>query len=207
MSLFPFTLWHGTSAHFLPMMKEHGLGGSNPMADWRVMDFLADALKILDVAEDDFAHPDILDLQPIMAAVKGGAAGLNFEYGDVYVAGGYDKAAYYASIAPELVSFVRTVLEVANRRGDSSVREGLSVYARLEAFVGLAPKPIVLKLPPLPLSLFQDERGGEVQFPANFTGEVSEAFYSQMAYRLTTVIPFEGIEVVEVSDHKPSSNS
>jgi hypothetical protein len=73
-------------------------------------------------------------------------------------------------------------------------------YQELAKFLVLEPKPVVLKLPPLPLSLFQSEKGGAVHFPA----KASEAFYSQMAYRLTTTIPFEGIEVVDVSGHKHS---
>lgn len=202
MSIFPFTLWHGTSAHFLPMMEEHGLGGHNPMADWRVLEFLTVAMEILDVADDDFNHPDIMELMPIMSAVKGGANGMNFEYGDVYVAGGCEKAADYAINAPELISFVRTVLDVDDRIGAGLVRDGLPDYPELAKFLGLKPKPVVLKLPPLLLSLFQTEKGGVVQFPTNFNYEARKAFYSQMAYRLTTTIPFEGVEVVDVSGHK-----
>jgi hypothetical protein len=205
--MFPFTLWHGTSAHLLPTIQKHGLGGRYPMADWRVLDFLTLALKILDVADDDFNHPDIMELMPIMSAVKGGAIGMNFEYGDVYVAGGCHRAADYAMNAPELISFVRTVLEIADRQGDTSVRDGLSGHTELVEFLGFEPRPVVLKLPPLPLSLFQNEKGGLVQFPSNFNYEARKAFYSQMAYRLTTTIPFEGIEVVDVSGHKYSFNS
>lgn len=104
MTLFPFSLWHGTSAHLLPAIREHGLGGRNLMTEWGVMDFLKRALPQVGVDENDFHDPDILDLMPIHAAVKGGAAGMNFEYGSVYVAGGYDKAAIYAQTAPELIS-------------------------------------------------------------------------------------------------------
>jgi hypothetical protein len=207
MSMFPFTLWHGTSAHFLPMMEEHGLGGQNPMADWRVLEFLTVAMEILDEADDDLNHPDTLELMPILSAVKGGANGMNFEYGDVYVAGGCHRAADYAMNAPELISFVRTVLEVGDRRGDCSVRNGLSGHAELVKFLGFKPRPVVLKLPPLPLSLFQEEDGGEVHFPTNFNYEADKVLYSQMAYRLTTTIPFEGIEVVDVSGHTYSFNS
>lgn len=126
---------------------------------------------------------------------------MNFEYGHVYVAGGYHKAADYALNAPELMSFARTVLEVADRRRDGSLRSGLSDYPQLAEFLSLEPKPVVLKLPPVPMSVVEAEKGGEVQFPADTTNEVGNAFYSQMAYRVTSTIPFDEIEVFDASDH------
>jgi hypothetical protein len=199
--MFPFTVWHGTSAHLLPKIQEYGLGGRNPMADWRVMEFLMLALETLNYDEYDFAHPDCIDLMSIKAASKGGAKGMNFEYGDVYVAGGYQKAANYAVNAPELISFVRTVLEVADRRRDNSVRSGLSDYPQIAGFISLASKPVVLKLPPLPMAVVATENGGQIKFRADTTGEAGKAFLSQMSYRLTSKIPFDEIEVLDASDH------
>ncbi len=202
MSMFPFTLWHGTSAHLLPTIKEHGLGGRNVMEDWRVIDFLKWAWEIVGDAYDN--HYDDLDLFVIKSAIGGTATHMNFEYGDVYVAGGFHKAADYSLNSPELMSFVKAIMEAADRIQESSLRNGLSNYPEIAEFLSLAPKPVVLKLPPMPMSAIASEKGGEVQFPSDPTNGAAKAFYSQMAYRVTSVVPFDGIEVFDTSDHKRS---
>jgi hypothetical protein len=206
MKLFPFTLWHGTSAHLLPTIKEHGLGGRHVMAEWGVMDFLKWAFPQIGVAEYDFDDPDCMELMPIRSAVNGGSAGLNFEYNSVYLAGGYDKAADYAQTAPELVSFVRTIQQVAERRGIHSISRGLADYPELTEFLKLDIKPVVLKLPPLPQTLIQNERGGPAGMPsASDDGGVNMHLWSQIAFRLTEVIPFQGIEVIDASNDQRST--
>lgn len=206
MKLFPLTLWHGTSAHLLPLIREHGLGGRNVMADWRVMDFLEWAFPQVGVAEYDFHDPDYLDLLPIRAAVDGGAAGMNFEYGSVYVAGGYDRAADYAQSAPELISFVRILLDVAGRREMPSISDGLERFPELHQFLRQEPRPIVLKLPPTPMALIRDERGGPLLMPEQIL-EVSadSPEWSQAGFRIAAVVPFEGIEVIDASAHQSSA--
>jgi hypothetical protein len=205
MTQFPFPLWHGTSAYLLPAIREHGLGGRNLMAQWRVMDFLERAFPQVGVDENDFHDPDILDLMPIRAAINGGAAGMNFEYGSVYVAGGYDKAAAYAQTAPELISFVRILLEVAKRRGLTSVSDGLEDFPEVREFLKLEPKPVVLKLSPVLMAHVQNERGEKITVPQDAMHSLGKnQFWSQVGFRLTEVIPFERIEVIDASNHHRS---
>jgi hypothetical protein len=175
------------------------------MEEWGVMEFLKRALPQVGVDENDFHDPDILDLMPIYAAVKGGAAGMNFEYGSVYVAGGYDKAAIYAQTAPELISFVRILLEVAERRGLTSVSEGLEDFPEVRDFLKLEPKPVVLKLPPVPMAHIQSERGEKITVPQDAKHSLGKnQFWSQVGFRLIEVVPFDKIEVVDASNHQRS---
>ncbi len=170
------------------------------MEDWRVIDFLKWSWEIVGDAYDN--HYDDLDLFVIKSAIDDTATHMNFEYGDVYVAGGYHKAATYSLNSPELISFVRAMLEAADRLHDSSLRNGLSGYPELAEFLSLAPEPVVLKLPPLPMSIISNEKGGEVHFPVDPTDDIAKPLYSQMAYRVTSVIPFQGMEVFDTSNHK-----
>jgi hypothetical protein len=202
MNNFPLTLWHGTSAHLLPTIKEHGLGGRNIMQDWRVMAFLQWALHFVDVDDTDFAHPDYIPLLSVKAAAKGGAAGMNFEYGDVYVAGGFDKAADYSLNAPELMSLARTVLDISDRRGVGEVRDGLADYPEIRDFLALEPSPVVLKLPPVPKDMVKSERGGDVPFLNRLGDERANIRLAQLGFRLTSVVPFNEIEVIDTKDHQ-----
>ena len=200
MKFFPLTLWHGTSAHLLPTIEEHGLGGRNVMQDWRVMEFIQWALPLNDV--EDLAHPDYLLLLPIKAAAKGGAGGMNFEYGDLYVAGGFHKAADYALKAPELMSFVQTLLDVADDRGVDAVREGLAEFPEIRDFVSLAPRPVVLKLPPIPVGMVELEKGGAIPMLDKMAADPTSVLFAQIAFRLKTVVPFDEIEVIDTRDHE-----
>ena len=202
MKIFPITLWHGTSAHLLPMIKEHGLGGRNAMEDWRVMEFITLSLSLIGAAQDRFTVEDDIELMPIRAAARGGAEGMNFEYGDVYVAGSYEKAADYALSAPEQISFTKTLVEVANRHGILTVKDLLADFPNVAAFLKFDRKPVVLKLPPLRSEMVQLEGGGAVPDYLCESNTSKDIVLRQFGFRLASPIPFEGIEVFDAVGHK-----
>ncbi len=204
--MFPHTLWHGTSAHFLPLIEEHGLGGRNVMSDWRVMDFLRWAFPQLGFDDQDYTDPGYGDLIAIKAAARGGAVGMNFEYGDVYAVGGYDRAADYARTAPELLSFVRTVVEVANRNKINTILGELANYPKIKEFLSLDPAPVVLKLPPISMSSLRSEDGGDCPFDLFVDGPVGDALLSQFAFRVEAAIPLNQMEVLTVAQENQPKN-
>lgn len=200
--MFPHPLWHGTSAHLLPLIEEYGLGGFNVMADWRVMEFLQWSLPQLSFDDQNYTDPDYMDLLPIQAAARGGATGMNFVYGDVYVTGGFEKAASYAERAPELLSFARKVVEVAHRRGLISITDELANYPQVARFLKFDPEPIVLKLPLVPMSSLRSEDGGDCPFDMFAEGEVGKAMLSQWAFRMDAIIPTTDLVAISVSCHE-----
>lgn len=205
--MFPHPLWHGTSAHLLPLIEEHGLGGRNVMADWRVMEFLQWAFPLLGFDDRNYSDPDYMDLLPIQAAARGGAVGLNFVYGDVYATGGYYKAASYAQRAPELLSFARAVIDVANRRGLVAIPEELANYPEIAEFLSLDPAPVVLKLPPVPMSSLRSEDGGDCPFDIFVESGVEEAMLAQWTFRVDAVIPLSEVEISAVPTERNSAES
>lgn len=200
--MFPHPLWHGTSAHLLPLIEEHGLGGRNVMADWCVMEFLQWSFAQLGFDDQNYSDPDYMDLLPIRAATRGGAAGMNFVYGDVYVTGGYDKAAAYAQTAPELLSFARTLVEVAQRRELTAITDRLANYRQIAEFLALDPAPVVLKLPPVPMSALRSEDGGDWPFDMFVESGVGEAMLAQWAFRVDAVIPMADLVPIPVNCHE-----
>ncbi len=197
MTLFPHHLYHGTSAHLLPFIEEHGLGGRNLMGEWRVMDFLRLTFPALRYDPYNPSDPHYLDKGMIRKTLEGGAAGMNFEYGDLYATGGYDRAARYAGYGPELIDFVRKSVEVADGYGVSDVRRALEDFPEIGEFIGKPQSPIVLKLPLLPKSVLEEEDGGSVDFDFITDPDHIDAILPQWSFRVEAVIPFHEIEVLE----------
>ena len=199
MTLFPHPLWHGTSAHLLPMIEEYGLGGRNVMAEWRVMDFLAEVFPQLNYNRFDYSDPDHNKKMLINACLQRTNAGMNFLYGHLYVAGGYARAASYASYAPELISYVFWALDMADRYGLPMIRDRLSAFPEIAAFVEQPPKPVVLKLPLVPLLALEDEKGGPIM-PLLWDEDpaVASILLDQSSFRLNTVIPLREVELIYI---------
>jgi|GEM_PF-6620139 len=198
MTMLPVTLWHGTSGHLLTLIEQHGLGGMDVMESWRVLPFLKWAFPKLQFDDRSFGDDDFLDLLSIRAAVNGGAAGMNFVYGDVYAAGGLQKASTYAQTAPELLSFVRTVVKIADRRGLALVRTELGGYPEIDKFLRLDPKPVVLELSAVPMSSVTLERGGALSSSLFENDSVSQISLAQTGFRICANIPFSDIKVLEL---------
>ena len=52
------TLWHGTSEHLIPSIREFGLGGKNLLPELGVLEFLSETVSFLDFDEMDFGDPE-----------------------------------------------------------------------------------------------------------------------------------------------------
>lgn len=61
------------------------------------------------------------------------------------------------------------------------------------------PQPVVLKLPLVPLSALEDEKGGPIMESLLEGGQVSEALLPQTSFRLNAVIPLGDIEVIALA--------
>lgn len=197
MTLFPHHLYHGTSAHLLPFIEEHGLSGRNLMGEWRAMDFLRLTFPALRYDPYNPSDTHYLEKAMIRKTLEGGGAGMNFEYGDLYATGGYDKAARYAGYGPELLDFARKSVEIADGYGVSDVRRALEDFPEIGEFIGKPKSPVVLKLPLLPKSVLEDEHGGSVHFDLFTDPNRVKFLLPQLSFRVKAVIPFSEIEVLE----------
>jgi len=184
----PVTLWHGTSAHLLPIIKQHGLGGQNILAEWKVMEFLKWTYKNLDKGEpNDYAHNDYGDLMTIRFALDDNKK--NFEYGDLYVTGQYRKAESYSRRAPELLDLVRLAVNIARRQNKSIVEQKLESYDKIKNFLSLPAKPIVIELPPILLTNLKRENGSHLINELKLNMHYLEI----ESFRLNTIISFNDI--------------
>ena len=184
----PVTLWHGTSAHLLPFIKQHGLGGQNILSEWKVMEFLKWTYKNLDKGEpNDCAHPDYGDLMTIRFALDDNKK--KYEYGDLYVTGQYRKAESYSKRAPEILDLVRLAVNIARRQNKSIVEQKLESYDKIKSFLCLPSQPIVLELPPILLTNLKMEDESQLINELRHNRHYMEAG----SFRLNAIIPFKDI--------------
>ena len=184
----PVTLWHGTSAHLLPFIKQHGLGGQNILAGWEVMEFLKWTYNNLDKGKpNDYAHPDYGDLMTIQFALDDNKK--KYEYGDLYVTGQYRKAESYSKRAPEILDLVRLAVNIARRQNKSIVEQKLESYDKIKSFLCLPSQPIVLELPPILLTNLKMEDESQLINELRQNRHYMEAG----SFRLNAIIPFKDI--------------
>ena len=178
------------------MIEERGLGGRNVMSELRIMEFIKKAFPLIGFDDTQHSNPDYGDLFVIQAAVRDGAVGANFEYGDIYVTADYDKAASYAQRAPETAGLAKTLIEIGRRLGVNAVDDTLSSFPDAKAFLGLPYAPIVLKLPKITFDRIENERGVPLNPSDNLYPAYKEG--TQHSFRVKGVVPFNDLEVIEV---------
>jgi len=195
----PVKLWHGTSAHLLPMIKKYGLGGQNVLVNWNVMEFLSWTFENLDEWDpNDFTNPDHYSLNLTRAAIdEARDPNLpNFEYGHLYVTGQYHKAESYAQTAPELLDLVRLILDIARRQNKTIIEQKLEQFSEIKSFLRLPPQPIVIELPSVLITNLKGENGEEIDDFMSKEMQQDKLYWELMSYRINAVIPFE--EIIEI---------
>ena len=198
MKEFPFQLWHGTSAHLLPQIERHGLGGKNVIAEWRVLEFIIQAFPLLEFDQNNLSDPDHTELTMIGLCARQASHGMNFQHGEVYATGGFEKACSYALTAPEALFFARRLSEIGRQRGNSAIAVCLSQHAEVSNYLSKPPKPIVLKLPGLEAARILNEKGQPLPSWSDQHLDVFERVHDQMSYRITGIIPFADLSVLTV---------
>jgi hypothetical protein len=198
LSEFVFQLWHGTSAHLLDEIEKHGLGGKNLVRDWRVLEFLQLTFPLCEFDQNNFNDPDYGELLCISSAALQKNEHMNFQHGQLYATGGFDKAASYAQRAPEILDFVKILLRVGESRNIPKIKNILTNFPEISEFVLKEQKPVVLKLPKIDSNLIRNEKGGEYLFFDKVSDDIKVRIHEQSAYRINCVIPFSEIEIINV---------
>lgn len=75
----------------------------------------------------------------------------------------------------------------------------MSAYPDIAQFIKCQTNPVILKLPPVPLSALENEIGGAVlQLLLDGNPAVSSIVLNESSFRLNAVIPFREIEVIHL---------
>ena len=124
---FQVPLYHGTSSLFLSGILEHGLGGWNPIEEWRVVDFAKELLP--------YVHQNLGSDQRWMVKISSFGmmadqlcAGMNYQHGHVYLSPSRSQAIGYTISkrwGSELLSFSLDFLDELTRREAPGVCDDL----------------------------------------------------------------------------------
>jgi hypothetical protein len=162
MSQLDFPLYHGTCTLFLESIAKHGLGGRDPIKEWRVLECLR---KVLPIAEKHACRSEIIrsHIGNARSMAEQVNAGLNFQHGSVYLSPSKETAVRYAcgkKKGSELIS--RTILlieelcrlEVVNECGDIS-----QDYPELLSVLNINPAPVLIRVECVDADMLLSEKG------------------------------------------------
>jgi hypothetical protein len=212
MAKLDFPLYHGTCTLFVESIGKHGLGGWDPIKEWRVLECLQ---KVLPIAEKHAASSEIIrnnigNAQLMAKQVNGG---LNFQHGAVYLSPSRETAVRYAcgkKKGSELIS--RTILlieelcrlKVVDECGDISQE-----YPDLLNVLTIDPAPVLVQIPQVDTDMLLSERGEspadtlakmrdiQTRFPDSW-----EKLSQQLNFRLTQPISADEISVSLIAVRK-----
>jgi hypothetical protein len=132
-----FPLYHGTSTIFLESIKKHGLGGRDPIKEWRVLEC---ARLLLPIAEAHAEHSEVITnhIGTARKMVSQVNDGMNFQHGQVYLSPAELTAVHYATSkkkGSELISRVVLFIEELTRLKVKAVT--LDIYTEFPRLVEL----------------------------------------------------------------------
>ncbi len=212
MAKLDFPLYHGTCTLFVESIGRHGLGGWNPVKEWRVLECLRKVLPIAEkhVASSEIIRNNIGNAQSMAKQVNGG---LNFQHGAVYLSPSRETAVRYAcgkKKGSELIS--RTILlieelcrlKVVDECGDISQQ-----YPDLLNVLTIDPAPVLIQIPQVDADMLLSERG---ESPADTLAKIRdiqtrfpdrwEQLGQQLNFRLTQPISADEISVSLIAVRK-----
>src|SRR5262245_62044800 len=111
-------LFHGTSTLFLDSIIDSGLGGINPVTEWKILEL---AKAIYPLVKEHIAHENdwMCKASSFGSMVEQKSAAMNFQHGDTYLTPAFRTAVRYAvdkRFGSELLSYTLDFLDELLRR-------------------------------------------------------------------------------------------
>jgi len=157
-----FPLYHGTSTLFLESIAQHGLGGWDPIKEWRVLECLR---KVLPIAEKHAGRSEIIRSHIGNARLMAEQvnAGLNFQHGGVYLSPSKETAVRYAcgkKKGSELISRAVLLIEELVRLNIGEVKADLyQEFPEVFHLQDIDAAPVLICIPQLDPDMLLSERG------------------------------------------------
>ena len=212
MSQLDFPLYHGTCTLFLERIAQHGLGGWDPIKEWRVLECLR---KVLPIAEKNAGRSEIIrsHIGNARSMAEQVNAGLNFQHGSVYLSPSKETAVRYAcgkKKGSELISRVVLLIEELNRLNVTEVKTDLyQEFPEVFHLQDIDAAPVLICIPQLNPDVLISERGEppednlakirdlQVRFPGSW-----EQLSQQLNFRLIQPVPADEIAVSLIAVRK-----
>ena len=207
-----FPLYHGTCTLFLERIAQHGLGGWDPIKEWRVLECLR---KVLPIAEKHAARSEVIrnhiGTSRSMAAQV--SAVMNFQHGSVYLSPSKKTAVRYAcgkKKGSELISRAVLLIEELVRLDIAEVKTDLrQEFPEVFHLQDIDAAPVLICIPQLNPDVLISERGEppednlakirdlQVRFPSSW-----EQLSQQLNFRLIQPVHADEIAVSLIAVRK-----
>ena len=158
-------LYHGTSRIFLASIREYGLGGKDPNAEFRSLALLSDLLEVMQkyswFNDESLAVEDFIFQDMVRQRVTGG--GFNFRYGGVYLSAERSTAVRYASTnhyGSELLSHTIRLLQALEKHDNRLSKQLHEKYPKFGALYRARHQPLLIEATHVPIQSLRSE-GGE----------------------------------------------
>ena len=121
-------LYHGTSTLFLDSIVENGLGGINPIAEWKILDLCKEVYGLSEqhLTETELFQKSAYSLKLMAEQTNNG--GFNYQHGDCYLSPSMQTAARYAidmEYGSEILSYTMMFLKELINRDIQGVKSDL----------------------------------------------------------------------------------
>ena len=160
---FQVPLFHGTSTLFLDEIIEHGLGGWNPIREWRVLEF-AREIRPLVAAHIATEHEWMVKAHAFGLMADQVNSGLNYQHGDTYLSPSRSQAIGYTiskGWGSELLSYSLDFLgELVRRKVPGVCDELFRRWPQIFRLLDVKAAPLLVEIRDLAEDDLAMERGG-----------------------------------------------
>ena len=207
---FQVPLYHGTSTLFLDGILRHGLGGWNPIHEWRVVDFATELLPHIHrhLGPDDQWMSKISSFTMMANQLS---AGMNYQHGDTYLSPSRSQAIGYTISkrwGSELLSFTLDFLDELVRRDVPEVCEGLGKrWGHIFDLLRVHAAPVLVETRGLTEADLVLERGGPVGdylqriIQLHKEGTMNPNNMAGACFRLKVVVPASNLRIWLIGVH------
>lgn len=217
-------LFHGTSTLFLDSIIKNGLGGINPVDDWKLLDLCKEVYELseqhLKGTENKLYEKSAFSFKKMAEQSNGGA--FNFQHGDTYLSPSKQTAVQYAirkEYGSELLTYTIDFLKELLNKDIPYVKKDLfRKFPKIFGLINAKPAPLLVQLKNVNVSSLLSEHGeepkhnlDEMQEMMNESKEMYDAVTQQTNFRLTapvktTDLKFWLINVQKWQNYSPEYN-
>ncbi|MDO9256947.1 MAG: hypothetical protein Q7U54_15610 [Bacteroidales bacterium] len=218
----PIPLYHGTSTLFLNSIINNGLGGVDPISEWKIIELSKEVYQQseLHLKGNSLFIKSACSFKSMTEQSNLGC--LNWQHGKPYLSSYEITAAKYPignKFGSEILTYTFEFLkELINLKIKYVMKDLYEKYRFLFDLLETNPKPVLIKATNIPISALLTENGGD---PKSYINEISDLLkyksenkknnLPQFNFQLISAIPitklnYWGIRVVNYSDIWPKYN-
>ena len=215
------TLYHGTSTLFLDSIIKHGLGGFNPVIEWKLIELSQDVLKL---SETHLKGTKLFEQSSYsfrQMTQQSNSGSFNWQHGNVYFSPSLFTAAQYAidkEYGSELLSYIIRFLKELIAFRKSVTVDLYQKYSRIFNLIEAKPSPLLIQATNISIKSLRDEHGNDPDKHLELIEEMmaepsglNHPILQQCNFRLTSAIPkskldFRLINVQKWSEFRPAYN-